>query len=172
MLHRSFQPVSVSSQRAWRVVCIVLLSAWLSACSGIRLVADYDAEAAKRITDTSAHVFAFYDRLISERARLPKSNKLPYAPFDSDWGKIETEIRVMVVSEQARPLNSDSEAISEGILGFWTKYRESHRASGDYNADRLPIHRDRFQRLFIAALAAEKAKQLKDPDKSPNAATD
>ena len=35
-----------------------LLLSLLCACTGLKLVADYDAEAAKGITDTSAEVFA------------------------------------------------------------------------------------------------------------------
>jgi hypothetical protein len=149
---------------------VALLTALLTACAGIKLVADYDAEAAKAIADTSASVFAFYDRMISARAAPPRPATLAYREFADDWGRIETQIRVMLVREESRPLNADSEAITKRILEFWAKYRHQHLTSDDYNARLLTIHRDRFQRLFAAALRAEKAKQLNAADSNPAAA--
>lgn len=141
----------------------LLLGGLLAACGGLRLVADYDAEAAKGITDTSGLVFAHYDKLIEARAAGP----VPYAGSAESWGRIETALRVIVVREQARPLNEDSEAIAQAILGFWQKYRTAHQSANDYAPALLRLHRDRFQRLFAAALRAEKAKQLALPDKDP-----
>lgn len=152
---------------------LLFVLAWLLAgCNNVRLVADYDAEAAKGITDTSAAVFSFYDRLISARAAAPKPAKLAYAPFADDWGKVETQIRVMLVREESRPLNSDSEKVVRTILDFWKKYRQEHLDKNDYNAAQLGFHRDRFQRLFAAALKAEKAKLLANPDTDPAQAND
>jgi hypothetical protein len=138
----------------------------LTACAGIKLVADYDAEAAKAITDTSAEVFAFYDRLIEAKAKAG-TNKLPYAGFADDWGKIETHIRVMVVREESRPLNSESQRIARTTLEFWQKYRARHQQTDDYALVLAGIHRDRYQRLFAAALVAEKAKNLAVSDSDP-----
>jgi hypothetical protein len=149
----------------WR--WIVVFCALLAACSGVKFVADYDAEAVRGTTDTSSAVFAFYDRMISARATPPRPATLAYSGYADEWGKIETQVRVMLVREESRPLNSDSEAIANTILGFWVKYREKHLSSDDYNARLLPIHRDRFQRLFAAALRAEKAKQLNAADSNP-----
>ena len=167
--------------RAWRLECslarwltVALLTAlsFLSAsCSGIKLVADYDAEAAKAITDTSAEVFAFYDRMIEAKAKAP-GQKLRYGAFNEDWGKIETRIRVLMVREESRPLNSESQRIARTVLDFWQKYRKSHQSTDDYASALLPIHRDRFQRLFTAALVAEKAKRLADPDSDPRLETE
>ncbi|RYG87423.1 MAG: hypothetical protein EON59_07455 [Alphaproteobacteria bacterium] len=147
--------------RAALAACLLAL---LASCMSVKLVADYDVEAAKAITATSAEVFAFYDRLIEAKASAP-SGKLPYAAFADDWGKIETHIRVQMVREESRPLNTESQSISETTLKFWQKYRAAHVAKGDYNATLLGVHRDRFQRLFTAALAAEKAKALAVGDK-------
>ena len=71
---------------------------------------------------------------------------------------------------KSRPLNTDSEAITKTVLGFWASYRNKHLTTDDYNARLLVIHRDRFQRLFAAALRAEKAKQLNAADSNPAAA--
>lgn len=164
-------PRSAALPRWLAPALAVLLAVVLAACSGVKLVADYDAEAAKGITDTSAQVFAFYDKLIEAKAKAGR-NKLAYAGFNEDWGRIETQLRVMMVREEARPLNSESQRIARTILGFWQKYRESHRKADDYVAALLPIHRDRFQRLFTAALVAEKAKALADPDSNPKLETE
>ncbi|MEQ1804582.1 MAG: hypothetical protein ABL900_04320 [Burkholderiaceae bacterium] len=154
---------------AWRGLVIGVLGALLAACSGVKFVADYDAEAARGIADTSAAVFAFYDRMISARAAPPRPAALSYRDFADDWGRTETQIRVMLVREASRPLNADSEAIAKTILDFWVKYRAAHLNGDDYNARLLGIHRDRFQRLFAAALRAEKAKQLNAADSNPAA---
>lgn len=149
-----------------RLLPVLLLSWLLTACSGVRLVPDYDAEAAKSITDTSAEVFAFYDKMIDAKAAAPR-DKLAYASAKTDWGRIETRLRVLLVREQSRPLNTESERIAGTILDFWQKYRAQHLQKDDYAAVLLPIHRDRFQRLFTAALVAERAKRLADPDANP-----
>jgi hypothetical protein len=150
----------------WRLLAAGLLLSLLCACTGLKLVADYDAEAAKGITDTSAEVFAFYDKLIDARAE-PGAAKLPYAGFATEWGRIETRIRVMEVREAARPLNAESQRIARTILEFWQKYRAAHQKSGDYPAVLAAVHRDRFQRLFTAALVAERAKALATADADP-----
>ncbi len=154
---------------AWRWLVMGVLSALLAACSGIKFVADYDAEAARGIADTSAAVFAFYDRMISARATPPRPATLSYRDYADDWGRVETSIRVMLVREASRPLNTDSEAIAKTILDFWVKYRAAHLNGDDYNTRLLAIHRDRFQRLFAAALRAEKSKQLNAADSNPAA---
>lgn len=154
---------------AWRWLVVVVLGALVTACSGIKFVADYDAEAARGIADTSAAVFAFYDRMISARATPPRPATLTYRDYADDWGKVETQLRVMLVREASRPLNADSEAIAKTILDFWVRYRAAHLNGDDYSARLLAIHRDRFQRLFAAALRAEKAKQLNAADSNPAA---
>lgn len=148
--------------RRWLLAVALLLSGLLASCSSVKLVADYDAEAGKAITDTSAEVFAFYDRMIEAKAKA--AARLPYAGFAEDWGKIETHIRVLVVREESRPLNSESQRIARTILEFWQKYRARHQQADDYDAKLAAIHRDRFQRLFTAALVAEKAKALGTED--------
>lgn len=164
-----------------RLVLLALLFSLLAGCAGVKLVVDYDADAAKTITDTSAEVFTFYDKLIEAKtkalqaAQAPKAAggpqvaqdaaaQLPYAAFAEDWGKIETRIRVLVVREESRPLNSESQRISRTILEFWQKYRARHQQSDDYGTVLAVIHRDRYQRLFTAALVAEKAKSLANDD--------
>ena len=157
---------------AMRWLAMALLGALLASCSGLKLVADYDAEAARGIADSSAAVFAFYDRMISARATPPRPATLTYRDYADDWGRVETRLRVMLVREASRSQNADSEAIAKTILDFWVKYRAAHLSSDDYKARLLGIHRDRFQRLFAAALRAEKAKQLNAADSNPEAPDD
>ena len=160
-------PATVPPTFRWlSLVFSVLLLGFLASCSGVKLVPDYDAEAAKAITDTSREVFAFYDKMIEAKAKTG-SAKLPYAPFADDWGKIETQVRVLMVREESRPLNSESQRIARTVLDFWQKYRAGHQKTDDYNTFLLGMHRDRFQRLFTAALVAEKAKALAVDDSDP-----
>lgn len=149
-----------------RVVLSMLLFIMLASCASVKFVPDYDAESAKAITETSADALAFYDKLIE--AKLKQGNdELPYAGTADDWGKIETKIRVLTVREESRPLNGESQQIAHIILEFWEKYRAKHRDTNDYAAKLARVHRDRFQRLFTAALLAEKAKALAEVDKRP-----
>lgn len=151
---------------AWRLALLGCLLALLGACSGVQLVADRDAEAAKAITDTAAEVFTFYDRLLEAHAQS-EAARLPYAAFAADWGRIETRLRVMGVREAARPLNAESQRIAATLLEFWRKYRAAHQKNGDYPAVLAALHRDRFQRLFTAAMVAERAKGLAEADADP-----
>ena len=171
---RTLEPVAANapSAAAWlKVVVITLFAGLLVSCAGVKFVADYDAEAAKAITETSSDVFAFYDRMIETKAKAG-GNKMAYVGFNEDWGEIETRIRVLVVREESRPLNSESQRSARTILGFGQKYREHHQKTDDYAAALLPIHRDRFQRLFTASLVAERAKRLADPDSDPKLESD
>ncbi|WP_199139689.1 hypothetical protein [Delftia sp. ASV31] len=149
-----------------RVALSIIFLIMLASCASVRFVPEYDAESAKAITETSAEVFAFYDRLIEAKLKQGNEN-LPYAATADDWGKIETKIRVLTVREDSRPLNSESQQITRTILEFWVNYRAKHRDTNDYAAKISRIHRDRFQKLFIAALLAEKAKSLAEVDKNP-----
>ena len=147
----------------FRSPVLALLFGLLAACTNVKLVADYDAEAAKAITETSAEVFTFYDKLIEAKAKAGAA-KLPYSSFAEDWGRIETRIRVLIVREESRPLNSESRRIARTILEFWQKHRAGHQKSDDYVLKLAVVHRDRYQRLFTAALLAEKAKSLATAD--------
>lgn len=151
------------SLRWLRLLSLLLLIGLLTSCTSVRLVPDYDADAVKGITDTSAEVFTFYDKVIEAKAKAGTA-KLRYAGFADDWGRIETHIRVLVVREEARALNSESQRISRTILDFWQKHRAKHKETDDYGLKLAEIHRDRFQRLFTAALVAEKAKALAADD--------
>jgi hypothetical protein len=137
----------------------IFLLSMLASCYSVKLVPDYDAESVKAITETSAEVFAFYDKVIEAKLKQGKA-KLPYAGTEDDWGKIETRIRVLSVREEARPLNDESIRITRIILELWGKRRAKHRETDDYSAKLAIVHRDRFQRLFVAALQAENAKAL------------
>jgi hypothetical protein len=158
--------VPLTTIRWFRLALSIALLALLASCAGVKLVADYDAEAVKAITDTSAEVFAFYDKVIEAKVKAGTA-PLPYAGHAEEWGKIETRIRVLMVREESRPLNVESQRIARTILDFWQKYRAGHQSTNDYGAALARIHRDRFQRLFTAALVAEKAKLLADEDKDP-----
>ena len=150
----------------------------MSGCSSVKLVADYDAAAAKRITDTSGEALGFYDTMINDTAGK-KSAVLPYEKYRDGWSKLETQLRVIVVQEEARPLNESSIRIAHSILDFAERYRAMHQKEGNYVRNKgdaplavLKAHRDKMQRLFIAALAAEKAKLLAKGDTDPTAKED
>ena len=142
-------------------VCLLL-----AACTPFKFVADYSSDAEKRITDASAASIALYDRMNEKKAAAPTA-PLPYTDFSEEWGKIETQLRVMVLREQARPLNKDSLRIAESILRLWQKFREAHRASQDYPLAKLRIDLNHLVRNYAAALMAEEGKKLANADGPP-----
>lgn len=130
-----------------------------TACS-IKLVADYDATAFEEILAVGKKVDKFYGTLLETRA-----NERPYAKFANDYVSMETDIRSMLVRNQARALNSESTQISEIILKLMTKYKDRHRARDTYTDGNAKLDRNRFTRLFASAASAEEAKKLDADEK-------
>jgi len=172
---------AVGPRTAIRALTVLLVTAlWiaLAACAPVRFVPDYDAESSKTIVDISADTLAFYDQMITagadQMARMPRPADchrvvIPYDPYKEGWSRIETKLRVMVVREESRPLNSESARIARKILSDWEKKREMHLTSNNYrlNADDcatavLKDDRRTFQRYFVGALSAEEGKKLAD----------
>jgi hypothetical protein len=168
-------PVELIRPRSWastrftpfRAAAAALLCLLVLACAPVQLVADHSSESEKAITDVSASVFVLYDRMIDQKLKTVPEAPLPYAPYAEDWGRIESQLRLIVMREGARPLNSESTRISESILRMWQKFRKAHRDTNDYKLKKLEIDQGHLARNLAAALAAEKAKTLANPDEPP-----
>jgi hypothetical protein len=136
------------------LIVLVLLS--LVSCR-VRLIADRDEALISQLLATSKAVDAFYLQLMDTPAE-----GLAFSEFLGHYNNIELEIRSLWLQCEAKPLNSESARIAKIILDKWLKYKNQHRSSNTYNLNLAPIHRDRFQELFIALLNVEKAKEISE----------
>ncbi len=117
-------------------------------------MADYDAQTFNEIIETAKKVDLFYGQLL-EKAEGERA----YALLAPQYVAIETELRGLLIRNQARPLNRDATRIIEIILADWQECRERHKASGRYTSGEAKLDRQRFMRLFSSAAAAESAKK-------------
>lgn len=138
---------------SWLLLCAL----FCTGCGSVRFVADYDQAALDDLAESSAQVFAFYDKLLETRAA---TGVVRYAPYAEDWGKVETRLRVGILREQARPKNQESVEILATTLDMWIRFRDSHRSRDDYVPAKIAIDRKHMARNLGAAMNAEEAKKL------------
>jgi len=141
------------------VVCTLLVALCMAGCSSLQLVASYDEKTFEETIRIGREVDLFYAKLVD----VPKTER-QYAPYSDRYAEIEADIRSLVRRNAARPLNGESQEISNRILKFWTEYRDKHRTENAY--DDAFLDRKRFDRLFNAAVAAEEVKRLQDDDRN------
>jgi hypothetical protein len=137
----------------------VTLSHAISGCA-IQLVADYDSAAFEEILAVGKKVDKFYGSLLEV-----KPDNRPYSAFSEQYVVLETDVRSMLLRNQARALNSESTEISRIILKLLTKYKDRHKARNTYTDGNAKLDRNRFTRLFASAASAEEAKRLTTEDK-------
>lgn len=153
-------PGTLRSAARWPVFVWMLLAALcLAGCSNLQLVASYDEKTYEETIRIGREVDLFYARLVD----VPK-NELRYVPYSDRYAEIEADIRSLVRRNASRTLNSESQKICKQILKFWTQYRDKHRSKNAY--DDAVFDRERFDRLFTAAVAAEEVKRLQDDDRN------
>lgn len=134
------------------LIILVVLSQLYFAC-GVQLVATYDPIAVNDIIQAYQEVDGFYQKLINTT-----ENKREFKTFSTDYDKIETDLRILVLKNSARTLNKESTQIAKNILGLWQKYKQAHKETNSYDSDQLVIHRNRFFENFEAMTIAENAK--------------
>lgn len=128
-----------------------------TSCTHIRLVADYDQATRDEILVVARRVDVFYARL----EETPETARL-YGPFADEYIEVEADLQSLLRRNKARSLNDESIRINVIILDFWKKYRARHRQEDKYPAPEFD--KERFDRLFDAAMTAEAVKQLKPGD--------
>ena len=128
----------------------------VAACK-VRLLDDYSAESEQSLLRTYGEIEALFDAI----AEAPDSAR-GYPRYAGRYGDIHRMIRVQVVREASRPLNSESHGIVAEIDTVFTGYRERHRTRG-VDDTVLQRWRTNMQRMFTAALRAERVKR-DEPD--------
>lgn len=132
---------------------ILLLSAIFYYGCSVNLIATYDPVAVNDIIQAYQLVDSFYQKL----ANTPEDQR-DYKSFSSDYEKIESCLRVLVLKNSARTLNKESTEIAKNILGLWQKYMKNHKELNSYDGALIEIHRNRFFENFEAMTVAENAK--------------
>jgi hypothetical protein len=138
------------------LVAFALVLLFAAACK-VRLLDDYDAASEESLLRTYGEIESLFDA-IAEAADAERDYEL----FSRKYGDIQRMIRVQVVREASRPLNSESHGIVAEIDTVFTGYRERHKARG-VDDTLLARWRSNMQRMFTAALRAERVKR-DDPD--------
>lgn len=136
----------------WLILCLVAPLV-LGHCA-VRLAADYDAWTFEEIIRTAKQVDLFYGQLLEK-----SEEERTYASSAPQYVAIESELRALLLRNQARPLNLESSRILEIILTDWQECRERHKARGRYPTGEAKLDRQRFMRLFGSAAAAERVKK-------------
>ena len=137
---------------------LLVLASVLSGCA-IKLVADYDEKTEQDVTALSAQVIGFYDQLLEK-----KSDERTYDAAAATYGDIETKMRVLLLRQQVRPLNQESEKQVGLMLEEWERVRALHKGKQSYPDVLIRTHRRNFERYFVAILRAEKARQFAADD--------
>lgn len=140
--------------RPFVVLAVVLL---LAVACKVRLLDDYDAASEESLLRTYGEIESLFDAI----AEAPDTARV-YPRYATRYGDIQRMIRVQVVREAARPLNSESHGIVAEIDTVFTGYRERHKARG-VDDTLLARWRTNMQRMFTAALRAERVKR-DEPD--------
>ena len=140
------------------LITLASVLVFLQGCT-IKMVSDYDAEAAKEIINVSKQVDQFYGSLIET-----KESERSYNTFKEKYIEIEVNIRALIIRNKTRPLNDESISIAETTLEKWLKYKEKHKTNDNYKTSLASNHRKRFTRLFTAMSVAEEAKKMKSEE--------
>lgn len=133
-------------------IILLLIAIFYFGCS-VNLIATYDETAVNDIIQAYQLVDSFYQNL----ANTPEDQR-DYKSFSTDYEKIESSLRILVLKNSARTLNKESTEIAKNILGLWQKYKENHKESNNYESDLIEIHRNRFFENFEAITVAENSK--------------
>lgn len=151
---------TVSTHVTARWLALLMLVLMATAGCAVKFVADYDQGTFDEILKVGKGVDLFYGNLLE----VPEADR-KYAKFSSAWVQGETDIRSLLMRNQARPLNSESVQINQTILNLWLKYKGNHQSTDGYKTGVARLDRNRFLRLFAAAADAEAAKRLSSGDR-------
>jgi hypothetical protein len=129
----------------------LLLAALLAGC--VRLIAGFDEQTRNEILADARLVDRFYGELLET-----DEAKRPYVASAPRYVQVETELRALVLRNEARPLNQDSTDIARKILLLWQQTKDLHKRRDGYPGGSARLDRESFGRLFLYALTAEQAK--------------
>lgn len=124
----------------------------------VQLIADYDSSVAAQIDDANRMVDMFYLSMAETDI-----GQRQYSAFKSDYVKIEVELISILNVNKSRPLNKDSEKISENALKQWIKYKEKHKADNTIKDADIKLNRIYMDEQMLRLRLGEKFKPV-NPD--------
>jgi hypothetical protein len=139
--------------RLGRMAALVPVLLLAAACK-VTLLDAYNKDSEDALLRTYGEIESLYDAIGEGQDSAARA----YPKFAPRYADIQRMIRVQVLREGARPLNSESFGIISIIDTVFTGYREHHRTH-DVPPVLLTRRRDNMKRLFGAALRAERVKQ-------------
>jgi hypothetical protein len=137
------------------------LLALVAACS-VMLVSSFDQSSVDRTNEISKSILGFYQELLS----TPASGRAAMGgELRAKQGDIETAIRVHLLREQARTMNTEGAKIAEDLLASWQTFSASHLSSGEtvLTDATLNVERQVLERELRSAFVAEESKKLATP---------
>jgi len=128
--------------------------------AGCVSVSSYDKDSVDRTTEISKSVLSFYQDVL---ATPPDERKAAVnGSLGKRQGDIESEIRLHLLREQARPMNDESVQIATNLLASWQTFSKIH-GEGDATAltdATLTSERGLMERQLGSAFKAEEAKKI------------
>jgi hypothetical protein len=146
----------------WRHTAALVVAAVALAMLGgcVTLVSSYDQESVDRTAQISKSVLTLYQQLLSTP---PEDRRAAVnGPLAQSIGDIETQMRLHLLREQARDMNSEGATVAENLLKSWLEFSASHRSEDEtaLSDATLNIERGILERHLRAAFVAEESKKL------------
>jgi hypothetical protein len=146
----------------WRRTAALITAAVAFAILGgcVTLVSSYDQDSVDRMTQISKSVLTVYQQLLA--TPVADRRAAVTGTLAESIGDIETQMRLHLLREQAREMNSEGATVAQNLLDSWIKFSTNHR-SGDETAlsdATLNVERGILERELLAAFEAEGAKKL------------
>lgn len=132
------------------VLCIM----FQAGCT-VKYVAAYDEGVRDQIYELAEKVDKFWGVLLE----IPEEYR-NYDQFREQYVEIETELRMLLLRNEARPGNEESAEQSRILLELWIEDKEIHRDDDGFSNFLANRHRRQFTEVFTAMARAEEVKRM------------
>jgi len=136
---------------------VLVLAALLHTNCTVKYVAAFDEGIRDNIFELAEKIDKFWGQLLE----IPEGERV-YNLFKSEYFEIESELRVLVMKNEARPGNEESANQSRILLELWIEDKEIHREQNGIDDFIAQRHRRQFTEVFTAMAKAEEAKRMDD----------
>jgi len=158
-MHRSSALRRAGAAPAVRTIAVLLSMAALSACTHIKLIADYDEVIDKSATESSKKVEGFFTKL----ERATSYDEVSYLKSTSFYDDIRADLRTMRVRAGAVPKNSLTVQQVDLLIQNIDALEKIHKLHDPqqklFTAEELAPMRTAFSQQFMAIIKLELAKK-------------
>lgn len=103
------------------IFSITFIISYTSSCT-FKILPTYDPETAAQIIETAAEVERFFLEMLDTPAELRV-----YEKFSNEYRSIESDLSMLVLRNQMRPLNDESIKIAQNTLEIFKNIRTLHK---------------------------------------------